>query len=378
MARVMWHSSPPWDGTGYGGLTAAVARHLAAAGHEVAVSATRGTAVTTMWEGIPVLPPAPTGDLHGLLPHHARAWNADIVVALGDTWKYPARMIPGCPLLCWAPVDTTPMDPAEVVFFTQTPARPVAMSGHGHTMMAKAGIDAPLIPAGVDLELFHPLPMAERQEVRAGLGIAPGAFAVGMVSSPVDGARKAIGEQLAAFAAFAATPAGRRAVLVWHGLPAWPESAGVDVPAIAAAYGIAEKLILPAPYEVLAGQVPPEFVARLWAAMDVGLNATRGEGFGLAALEAQACGTPVILARNSTGPELAGPGWCVDTQRYWCQAHGADWATPLHASLVAALRQASGGASTRRMVARRFAEQWPAAGMGEAWDKLIAETLAGP
>jgi glycosyltransferase involved in cell wall biosynthesis len=46
--------------------------------------------------------------------------------------------------------------------------------------------------------------------------------------------------------------------------------------------------------------------------MDVLMNASRGEGFGIPIIEAQACGTPVIVTDFSAMPELVDWGdWAV-------------------------------------------------------------------
>jgi glycosyltransferase involved in cell wall biosynthesis len=57
-----------------------------------------------------------------------------------------------------------------------------------------------------------------------------------------------------------------------------------------------------------------EQMARLYQISDFHVSATGGEGFGIPSLEAMACGLPIILPDNSTGPELIGGerGWLVD------------------------------------------------------------------
>ena len=52
--------------------------------------------------------------------------------------------------------------------------------------------------------------------------------------------------------------------------------------------------------------LPREDMARLFAMADAHVLATGGEGFGVPSAEAMACGIPIILPDNSTGPELVG------------------------------------------------------------------------
>ena len=57
---------------------------------------------------------------------------------------------------------------------------------------------------------------------------------------------------------------------------------------------------------VRCGPLPPAEVAQLMACADVLVMAGFYEGFGLPALEAMACGTPVVVARAGALPELVG------------------------------------------------------------------------
>jgi glycosyltransferase involved in cell wall biosynthesis len=58
----------------------------------------------------------------------------------------------------------------------------------------------------------------------------------------------------------------------------------------------------------------------MYSAADVFMLPSRGEGFGLPIVEAQACGTPVIVTDFSSMPELTFAGWKVPTT-----GHAAPW-----------------------------------------------------
>ena len=58
-------------------------------------------------------------------------------------------------------------------------------------------------------------------------------------------------------------------------------------------------------------------MAATYATLDVLLNASMGEGFGLTVLEAQACGVPAIVTDFTAMSEVCGAGWKVGYERHW-------------------------------------------------------------
>jgi glycosyltransferase involved in cell wall biosynthesis len=61
----------------------------------------------------------------------------------------------------------------------------------------------------------------------------------------------------------------------------------------------------------LTGHVPLHDLAALYSAAECLVFTSAYEGFGLPPLEAMACGTPVVMFRNSSLPEIAGPSVMV-------------------------------------------------------------------
>jgi len=151
-------------------------------------------------------------------------------------------------------------------------------------------IDAPnltLIPLGVDLTLFSPL--RRSASVRASYA-GPGQ--VLLVHCARLSVEKKPGRALTALAGLRA--AGTDAVLVMAG----------DGPLRGRLERTARRRCLPVRFTGFV--TDPAALAALLASADVMLAPGPVETFGLAALEALACGTPVVVSADSALPEVAG------------------------------------------------------------------------
>ncbi len=144
-----------------------------------------------------------------------------------------------------------------------------------------------IVPPGVNHELFFPGDRAQAQAT-LGLGDGPVLLFVGRIQ-PLKGADVAV-------QAFAELVGGfrlrhRPGTLLIVGGPSGPSGAAElrRVRALSAAAGLGERVrfVRPQPHEHL-----PVF----YRAADVCLVPSRSESFGLVALEAAACGTPVVAA----------------------------------------------------------------------------------
>jgi glycosyltransferase involved in cell wall biosynthesis len=104
-------------------------------------------------------------------------------------------------------------------------------------------------------------------------------------------------------------------------------------------------------------EIIPENLSCLYSCMDVLANPSLGEGFGIPIIEAQACGTPVIVNDHTSMPELVGAGWTVDGDWFWHDDHDAYWKIPLVQEIVDAfeLAYADRGNQELRDKAREFA-----------------------
>jgi glycosyltransferase involved in cell wall biosynthesis len=232
------------------------------------------------------------------------------------------------------------------------------MSRHGETALQNAGFDPLYVPHGVDTEMFTP---RDRGEMRDLLNFPEDAFVVGMVANNqgTSPSRKAFSEAFMAFSIF--QQSHPEALLYLHtemtgfrqGLDLWRMLERFEVP---------ETSFMVTNQVNLEHGFPPGAMAGLYNSFDVLLNPSYGEGFGIPIIEAQACGTPVIVTDWTSMPELCGSGWKVGGVPWDHSLAESFWMKPDVESIIGALEQAYEvrGDDTVRARARKFALDYDA------------------
>ena len=151
---------------------------------------------------------------------------------------------------------------------------------------------------------------------------------------------------------------------------------GIDLKTLAQACGIApERVKYTDPYLYRQG-IPQHAMAALYSASDVLLAASMGEGFGIPVVEAQACGTPVIVSNFTAQPELCGDGWLVDGQPFWDAAQKSWFLTPSVPAMVNALEEAYQRRGQKSTKGVEFAKQYEADFVFETHWKPVMKELA--
>lgn len=339
-ARVLWHSNSPWTGSGYGQQTRTFAPRIRDLGHDVAISAYWGLNGSVLtWEGMTIYP----GDEawgNRLLPMLTEQHNADLVITLMDVWVLTSKALKDLPLACWVPVDHEPCPPQVIEFFKRTHARPIAMSRFGERMLAAEGLDPLYVPHGIDTNVFRPRPDLDAR-TRERMGLPADAFVVGMVAANQGNSpsRKAFPQVLQAFKRV--RDRHTDAFLYLHTNPSGGgPKAGVSIPRLADQIGLTDDAVrFTAPLQLELG-MPPEQVASLFSAFDVLANPSYGEGFGVPIVEAQACGTPVIVTDCTAMTELCGDGWAVGGDPWYNAPQGSFFRCPSVDEIEGALESA--------------------------------------
>ncbi len=374
--RILWHG-PYRMPTGYWSQTEVYVKRLAAMGHDVAISALAGNnghmETWTFTHGgqdyaIPVYPHTAyemTGQ--DVVQGHYADFKADLVITLTCTWVLNPVAWQDMRVIHITPVDIEGMSARDYSVITGSGGTPAAVCRWGETQMRARGLDPLYLPHGIETSVFKP--PDNRQGLRRAMGVDH-LFVAGINAGNTDPVRKSWYETYAGFAAFHAKhPAS---VLMVHGVQYLP--GGVELPAIAAEVGLTDCIIYSNPYQMVTGQTSNEALAAWYGALDVYLQPSRGEGFGLTAVEAQACGTPVINMGWATGPELTGAGWLLKGQKSWNEVHKKAWVTPFISSIAGKLELAHKQAGGKREQAREFALTWDAdTQFAEYWAPVLAD-----
>lgn len=375
--RILWCSNAPWTPTGYGNQTGLICRFLSQLGHEIAVAANyglQGAKLDVM--GAKVYPTGRDAFSNDIVLAYADDWKADVVISLYDAWALNfARMDnwdKARPWIAWLPVDHEKAPP-PVLESLKYADGVVAYSRHGQNALKAAGIDAAYIPHGIDLGVFHEGDQAKAREM---LGFPQGKFLFGMVAANTFyPSRKGIPQAMLAFSRV--REAFRDVALYLHMVDNDVRE-GVNVRQIAESLGlvVGEDVLIASQYDLQIGY-PVNAMVQIYRALDVLLNPSLGEGFGIPLLEAMACGTPAIATNCTSMVELVGGvGWLCEGEPWW-SIQGAWQTMPRVALLTRLMLEAIGEKNDsdtwkkRQQRCTSRAMVYRAEEMAAAWDQYL-------
>lgn len=287
----------------------------------------------------------------------------DAVFTLYDVWVYndvPTRNDFPTKFISWVPLDHMSLPPAVAKWLLRPNVTPVTMSPHGQRQLEAAGIASTYIPHAVDTKVFKPRElMSDGVRARDYLGVKPDEFLVGVVSAnKANGLihRKAYAELVLAWSIF--LKSFPKSKLYIHTEPSGIMG-GFDLPTLLQACGVPPESVIFPERDRLRKGYSQEDMAALYSAFDVLANPSYGEGFGVPAVEAQACGTRVIASGWAGSADLvADDGWLLQGIPFWDEPQKAWWQIPLVDSIVSALVEAQKADRGPSKVAREFASQF--------------------
>jgi glycosyltransferase involved in cell wall biosynthesis len=235
-----------------------------------------------------------------------------LVFTLLDVWVLDPAIHRRRNTVCWVPVDHEPAPPRVTRFLRESRAVPVAMTRNGQELLAEF---SPLyVPHGIDTRVMRPL---GREFARTKLGIEPDAFLVGQVAANKgEPSRKNFVAVLQAFAEIRRRH--ENALLYLHTDISGRWTQGVQLAPVMEALDLPPDSVRFADqYRMMFEPISPPMMALLYSAMDVLVNPSSGEGFGLPILEALACGVPTVTTDFTAMRELGEVGWKVGGARQW-------------------------------------------------------------
>ena len=380
-------SNSPGSPTGYGVQALLLAERLKREGHDVAALSNYGlegsmSELDTKYGKIPHYPRGYTlysGDVLEMHHKHFLAGREipNKIITLYDAWVYTdVPNIDKLDFWSWTPVDHITVPPKVLKWAKRDNVKTIAMSPFGQREFEKNGVDAAYIPHAVNTNQYKPTETIDGVPAREYMGLKD-EFLVGMVSAnKANGSihRKAFAENLLAFAIFKQSHPD--AVLYIHAEPS-KVFGGFNLPVLLKAVGLGPNDVLfPDPVKLRYGYSPEE-MAGIFSTMDVLLHASYGEGFGVPAIEAQACGTRVIGSNWAATPDVVGEdSWLVDGQPFWDEAQTSFFQIPLIPSLVNALSEAYKADRGASSTAIEFAKQFDANTVYEQyWKPFIQANL---
>lgn len=315
--KILWFSNSPFSSTGYGNQTKLVTPQLKQLGHDISILAFHGLHNYTSsinWNGIPVFGPGfhPYG-MDVAVPYYEQH-QADILLSLFDAWAFDMQVIRMTRWVPWFPVDHDPIQPDVLEKVRYAFAR-IVYSRFAEQQLIERELDCHYVPHAINAKDFAPIPPDVREIGKEKIGIPKDVFVVGMVAANKGyPSRKAFEQNIAAFKMLADK---HKDVLLF--LQTWSGEGGpsgrdcVDLVAYCRSIGLQlgrNVMFCDQMVNVTSG-FPDAYMVALYNAMDVLLSVSRGEGFGIPILEAQACGTPVITGDWTSMSELTFSGWAL-------------------------------------------------------------------
>lgn len=359
--KLLWISNAPWQPSGYGSQTRQVGPRIAKAGHEIEFVANDGTRGDRDWNGLLVRGAGYDVYSRDSVREDLKRSAADWVISLYDAWVYTTGAsdpFEGLPRIAsWIPVDHFPV-PMVLYGWLRNRHTAIAMSRFGQEWLTKLsdawrpeGYAFPVhyAPHAVD-DVFRPVESGFRQQIN----VPADAYLVGIVAAnngSLTYDRKGFGDMAAALGRFMDDHPD---VYVYvHSITS--QHGALDLNGLFAFKGIPdERLRFADQYALKKQLVSDDNMAEIYSSFDVLLATSRGEGFGIPVIEAQACGIPVIASNWTAQAELVGEPWAMErtgSQRHpngWLVAvdpdydprHGGDFGKPLIAHIIGALNDA--------------------------------------
>jgi glycosyltransferase involved in cell wall biosynthesis len=373
-------SNTPLAPTGYGQQTKQLAQRIKADGIPVGVAANYGAPTNMEVEGIQVF-------AEGLIKYANDSGPENIAMAasqggfgltLFDVWVAINEAYHHLPIVAWVPIDHDPVPPRVAEWCIKGGNKLiVAMSKHGEQALLKAGVPRDrltYIPHAIDTKVWTHEGATCRDVLRV-----PEDAHLTVITAMNKGKRKSFPEMLKAWALFAQQHDD--AYLYLH-TDRWGHLDGINLIPVLKAVGAPEDRIRWVNSSQMRAGIPAETLAAIMRSANVLLLASRGEGFGIPVIEAQACGTPVIVTDWTAQPELVRDhGYVCEGQEEWDEMQESWWKIPSVESILEGLTlnyiATQAGEIDRAALAAKMYEYDADYVYTTKWQPLFADIFSG-
>jgi len=300
--RIMWSSNGVFVPSGYGIFQRDLISRLQKDGWPVSQIAWCGLEGACIeLDGLKIYPKMgnPWGD--DAMVAHGRHWKADVVMPMQDIWPLNPQLLQQVNhLIPYVPIDQEPVPPV-VLDKLRFAYKIVTFSKFGQKALEKHGFTSTLIQEGVDTNIFKPM---DKMECRKEFNLPQDKFIFGMIGANKENPpRKGWQEALEAFKLFH----DKHPDSIFFFQTNQPSDGGFPIQQYAHHLGLDNAIMYLDPYMAVFHTGSPE-ICKLMNCFDVLLHPSLTEGFGLVAVEAQSCGTPVIVNNCTSMPENVIPG----------------------------------------------------------------------
>jgi len=336
--RILFVSDAPWQASGYGQQTDMVTRAMVADGHEVYVYAPGALheGEVPLAENLTVLSSAYGDDRWGnmSLPWHMERVQPDLVITWLDAQGLIGYGRDHVPCYMWAPIDSQPI-PIMERDVLQRATKILVPSRWGQGILAEHGFDSEYVPCCIDLAALRIDPGA-RQRWRKRNGVQDDDWLIGMVGQNRGSPdRKGYAWAFDILKEFMGRHADVKAYL--HTEPVGDQYAP-NLTYLRMELGLLGRIDFPRQTGSYAWAGP--WMAEMYNAFDVLLHCSLGEGFGVPILEAQACGTPVVVNAATAVTELSANGYQAQPSQWIWSTTITKWALPDVSNLLEQLERA--------------------------------------
>ena len=341
--RILFNTNVPWANSGYSVEARDLMRRWVKDEWKVAMSGFAGLGGGVIdYEGYKIYPTLQ--DMWGsdAIVSHGRHHQANIVMSFQDVWPLQPQALQqitaeGRKFIPYVPIDQEPV-PEGVLNVLRFAYKIVTFSKFGQKALEKAGFTSKMIYEGTDTEIFKPM---SKIEARKELGLPQDKFIFGMIGANKENpSRKSWQQNIEAFKMF--HDKHPDSIFFYESNQNNQGAGGFPILQFANHLGISKDVFHIDEYQsvVHAGS---EVMNKMLNAFDVTLHASSTEGFGLVIIESQSAGTPIIVNRSQSQPELViegKTGLICETGHKLYSSSGGYWQIPSTISLYDKMEEA--------------------------------------